>query len=424
MKILVVSNLFFPDEIGGYEILCRQVSEQLADRGHDVVVLTSQSSVSAHAGHPRGLRIRRDLQLTQNFLDAPLRPSWRSPQWEKHNRVRTTSAIESERPDVVLVWSLRRLTLGPARAVQSCGRPSLYMLNDAWPATYAPRPFSMSTRGFGRYLMDRTLWRRCTTLGLRHCRSVVVSEFLAQELPLTGPFSNSKVIPQGVPVRSFYAPVRALQGGRVRLLFVGQVHPDKGPHIAIEAGSRLQRRREDLPLSLTIVGAGDRHYTQALKRRARELNISIQYRGWLDHAQMPAVYAAHDIFLFTSIWNEPFGLTHLEAMASGMPVIASRVGGTTELLRNDNCALSYTPGSSQALASQIERLCDEPEVYDRVARSGQRLVRKSYILDGYVSRIEGTLYSVMHRSWPSTGNPPPAGTPLPAVPNKAADSPP
>jgi len=84
---------------------------------------------------------------------------------------------------------------------------------------------------------------------------------------------------------------------------------------------------------------------------------------------MPQVYRSHDALVFTSEWEEPFALTPLEAMASGIPVIGTLTGGSIELLRHRENALTYKAGDAEELASRILELDSEPALRERMART-------------------------------------------------------
>jgi glycosyltransferase involved in cell wall biosynthesis len=105
-------------------------------------------------------------------------------------------------------------------------------------------------------------------------------------------------------------------------------------------------------------------------------------------------YREHDGLVFPSSWEEPFGLTHLEAMASGIPVLSTTNGGQGEFLRDgDNC-LTFEPEDAVGLASRIGQLQSSPDLARRLARAGRRTVERSFSLEGYIQRIQSFLQGV------------------------------
>ena len=109
---------------------------------------------------------------------------------------------------------------------------------------------------------------------------------------------------------------------------------------------------------------------------------------------MPRVYREHDIFAFTSTWREPFGLTHLEAMASGTPVVSTTVGGQAEFLRDGENALTVAPGNPRALAEALGRLIRDDELRQRIAQEGRRTVETEFTLSRYVGELDSWLAEV------------------------------
>jgi glycosyltransferase involved in cell wall biosynthesis len=104
--------------------------------------------------------------------------------------------------------------------------------------------------------------------------------------------------------------------------------------------------------------------------------------------EMPAIYRAHDALLFTSEWAEPFALTPLEAMATGLPVIGTTTGGSREIFRHRDNALTYSAGNADELAARILELASDPAVRLRIAQTGRTEVRANYALPIVVDQIE------------------------------------
>lgn len=133
--------------------------------------------------------------------------------------------------------------------------------------------------------------------------------------------------------RSMYAldvngrPARdhSLMGDRLRFLYVGQLIPRKGIREVLDGLAALGR---DSEWELTMVGSGP--LEDELRRQVVRLGLegNVSFRGFVDQGDLPAVYADHDVFLFPSLL-ESFGVVPLEAMAAGVPVVASSLAGAT-----------------------------------------------------------------------------------------------
>jgi glycosyltransferase involved in cell wall biosynthesis len=98
-------------------------------------------------------------------------------------------------------------------------------------------------------------------------------------------------------------------------------------------------------------------------------------------------YDRADIMLNTSLWQEPFGLTSIEAMARGLPIIASRVGGTAEIVISEVNGLLVEPGDEYALASAIRRLASDSIQRARLARAARHMVEEHFTLEENIRRV-------------------------------------
>jgi glycosyltransferase involved in cell wall biosynthesis len=121
---------------------------------------------------------------------------------------------------------------------------------------------------------------------------------------------------------------------------------------------------------------------------AREAGVACAFLGRVPREELPAVYRAHDVLAFPSTWREPFGLTHLEAMASGLPVVSTLAGGQREfLVPGENC-LAFETEDAAGLADALDRLRVDLSLGPRLAEAGMRLVRDRFTLARYVDDLE------------------------------------
>jgi glycosyltransferase involved in cell wall biosynthesis len=152
-----------------------------------------------------------------------------------------------------------------------------------------------------------------------------------------------------------------------------------------------------------IYGNGDPAYVNELKSFAEKRQLPVLFAS-AGMDEMPAIYRKHDALLFTSEWAEPFALTPLEAMASGLPVIGTTTGGSREMFRHQDNSLTYTAGSAEELAAQILALSANPTLRFRIASVGQEEVRSNYALPIVVDQIERYLSETVS-TWTSPGLP-------------------
>ncbi len=395
MKILVLTNLYPPHVLGGYEILCEQVCRLLQESGHTLHVLTSDHGLAPTEPKQEvanGISIDRALTLYVPFDKPAERCRQERSVLGKQNTKATQDAIRGFQPDVIFVWSMLRVTIAPAKAAEASGIPTVYTFNDENICSYQAAKFELSPRKAAAWLLDATM-RQITLDGLRFPISTCISQRLKDNLLERGlPIQNSRVIYQGIPIERF--PLKAEPGvippGQpARLLYAGQLHHYKGVHTILEAAKTLCER--GVEFSIDLAGDGPAPYKAELKREADASGATVRFLGKQGHEAMPALYREHDIFLFPSIWPEPFGLTHLEAMASGLPVVSTAGGGQGEFLRDGENALVFKEADSDGLAAAILRLIENPDLRLKIALEGRRTVEQQFTLSDYVARLDGFL---------------------------------
>lgn len=394
MNILVISNLYPPAYLGGYELLCEQVVDTLRQRGHRVTVLTSNHGTGPGLLHQP--HVHRDLELYLPFSEPAQVARLARLRTHRANERIAARWIAALQPDLIFVWSQLRLTLGAARAAERSGRPVAYTFNDEHLAGYRPRPWAPAPRAALAALADRVVFRAITTasLTLRHTTSI--SRRLRDNLAANGvSAADSRIIYQGIPVERF--PCKDAPGGigvPARILFVGQLLPYKGADTLIEAAHRLAAQRGADGLRVTIAGDAPGSHPDELRRLALAGPARIEFRGRVPHHELPPLYRAHDLFVFPSRWQEPFGLTHLEAMASGLPVISTADGGHGEFLRDNWNALVFPKGNPGALADRISVLLDTPGLGKRLALAARAMIDTEFSLARYVTQLESWLEEV------------------------------
>ena len=117
--------------------------------------------------------------------------------------------------------------------------------------------------------------------------------------------------------------------------------------------------------------------------RFRHENVTAT--GWLTHEETRMLYGTADICVVPSLWREPFGLTALEAMASGLPVCASRTGGLADSVVHEQTGLLFPSGDARALAAALKRLLDDAPARRAMGEAGRERVRALYTCLLYTS---------------------------------------
>lgn len=417
MKILALTNLYPPHYLGGYELICHMVVNELRSRGHEVQVLTSNHIVPGKPSPGEENGIERSLRV-HGFYGHPWRSLTGLRHLEKHNNETLARAVKQYAPDVVYVWNMGGLSKSMVLTLQRMGIPTVFYLSDHWIARgfesdvwlqWWNRPDSSKKRRLARRLAElsgyRARWQKIApTNPARHVkfqRLYFCSKAL-RKLTASAGFEvmHGAVIYAPVDVRRFQGepvgPDRELK----ELLWVGRLAPDKGVMTALKA-MRLVKGK--FAGRLNIYGKGEARYTAQLKDFVNEHGLAVSFHS-AGMEEMPEVYRKHDGLLFTSEWAEPFALTPLEAMASGLPVIGTTTGGSREIFRHEDNALTYNAGNAEELAARIQQLAASGPLRARLARTGHEEVRANYALPVIVDQIESYLHETILQ-WVEPGLP-------------------
>jgi glycosyltransferase involved in cell wall biosynthesis len=195
-------------------------------------------------------------------------------------------------------------------------------------------------------------------------RIIFVSGSQAEEYRQRGgALPPATVIHNGVD-SVFFAPDLNIPREPGRLLFAGRLTRQKGCHTAIYALRELLPRFPDLRLRIAGAGPWERAYRNLARRLGCQQHV--EWLGWLDPDALREEYRRCAALLMPSLF-EPFGLTALEAMACGTPVVATTVGGLHEFIRDDENGILVPPSDSERLGHEIDRLLRDPA---RVRRLG------------------------------------------------------
>jgi glycosyltransferase involved in cell wall biosynthesis len=154
---------------------------------------------------------------------------------------------------------------------------------------------------------------------------------------------------------------------------VAHLIPQKGVDHLLRALAQMRRRAR-----LQVIGDGPE--ASRLSALAAELGIGdrVQLLGLRD--DVAEVLQAADVFVHPAIWGEAFGLTIAEAMATGLPVVASRVGGIPELVTHGETGLLVPPGDAGALAGALDRLAADGEERARLGANARQRVLERFDL--------------------------------------------
>jgi glycosyltransferase involved in cell wall biosynthesis len=235
--------------------------------------------------------------------------------------------------------------------------------------------------------LTRWIWRRAT-------RVVAVCESLGRQAQVTLPGLEYSVIQNGVDLGRFRPRARRTEPGRrIRCLAVSRLVERKGIDDLIRAFALLERGRYELE----IVGGGADE--AALRALAADLGLDdlVRFTGPLDRVRTAACYRDADIFTLAS-WEEAFGNAFAEALASGLPVVGSNVGGIPELVEHGRNGVLVPPRDPETLAAAIRFLGDRPELRAEMGRRNRAHAEANLSWERMTTRYLATYQGLRRRA--------------------------
>jgi glycogen(starch) synthase len=194
------------------------------------------------------------------------------------------------------------------------------------------------------------------------------------------------VLHTGVDVRAFRPPVER-PAGAPTVLFVGRVAASKGALDLLDAAARVAARRPGL--TLRLVGAGEASVLSEVAARARKApGLSVESVGHVARARLTAEYARADLFAAPSRWEGGPGFVYLEAMASGLPVIACSGSGAAEVVTDGETGLLVAPGDVDALVAALERMLTDADERRMMGRRAHEYALREADSERCLDRIE------------------------------------
>ena len=264
---------------------------------------------------------------------------------------------------------------------------------------------------------------------LRHIDLVIgCCDFLTDQVREAFPEAASKCITvyNGFEPAHFGGAERAngeesVEEEELRLLNVGRVSPEKGIHVLLEAFERVAARHPQARLDVVgpnshvapldfVVGVSEDPAVRGLAafygepylaRLERSLPASlrgrVRFTGAVPHSELAEAYGQADLLVNASLW-EAFPMPILEAMASGLPVVATRVGGTQESVEEGQTGLTVPSDDPAALAEALDRVLSDKALRLRMGAEGRRRAQRLFSWDKVAEDMERAFARLTERA--------------------------
>jgi glycosyltransferase involved in cell wall biosynthesis len=189
-------------------------------------------------------------------------------------------------------------------------------------------------------------------------------------------------------------PVAQRTGTGLCVGYVGRLSREKRPDCFVEAARRLAQR--DRGMRFLVVGDGPERSAMERDAHAAGLDGAIRFLGYLDEPELKAQYEQMDVLMLTSD-REGLPISLLEAAAMEVCVVATRVGGVPELVRDGHNGLLAPPNDAAALAEAVASLARDPMLAEGLRRNGRRAVETEFSLQRTVGAVEAVYDEVLSR---------------------------
>lgn len=262
-----------------------------------------------------------------------------------------------EKPDVIRAYNPLGAGLCAVLCQKFTGVPAVISVHNHYGKLLGQaKPFT-ATRLFGKWLMPWVLRRAAQ---VRIPSSGLLCHILTQGV------SSEKVLvtPNKVRIERFSAGQNGRKARPFTFLYVGRLVEAKNVGALLEAAALLKSEGEKF--RLVIVGRGPLRETLERSPAAQSLGEAVNWAGVLPHTALSGAYHEADAFVLPSFF-EGFGTVLIEAQASGLPIIASDISETKDIVDKSN-ALLFDPKDSRALAQSMKRLMSEPKTKERLGR--------------------------------------------------------
>ena len=420
MKVLVISNLCPPDYDGGFELSALRNAESLRELGHEVELVTSEFRAEFQGDRtdiPGVSRIFVKTSTNDKWSNAEMFLTGKFDQRFKignlfrqfslrfanirglvrmlHNSPKNEQVLdkflEGREFDVAYVFGIHKIGTSVIHSLMKRNIPVVYHQGDEWLAYYI-HP-GILKRVLLNIASPRGYFRE-RRIDLRNI--VLVSEFMKRRFFEAG-FDEGQldVIYRGVefPIREDFERDRY---GPPVFLIASRIALYKGTHFAIRAAAAFDKRAPEKEWQMWIAGHGDSLTMEYLSKLIASLKIGhrVKFIGMHTRKSTFETMQRATAVISPSVFDEPFGNTNIEALASGTVLIASRSGAIEEIIRHGKSGLIYDRYNVQELAHHMELVLDTPTMRLTLQAGGQERVRALFTQDQIMMQVEKKLMDV------------------------------
>ncbi len=357
----MVSDVYYPHP-GGVSEHIYHASRELMKRGHSVTIMAPHMDGDDDVGRlPSVVRVGRGMPILANRSHSRIAVAW--------NIEKLVENVVTGGFDIIHMHGF--VPVLPLLALKYSNAKNIVTIHAAYEKNFA---YSVSRGWLRRYARK---------LDARIAVSSVAEKSISMFFP-----GRYIIIPNGVDINRFKPEIESLPEleGRFNILFVGRFESRKGLKYLLSAFPMIKREVPDA--RLVVVGSGGFEVPQ------KYIN-DIILRKSVPPSLIPQFYASSDVFCSPATGNESFGIVLLEAMASGVPVVASSIPGYRCVIKDDSTGILVERENPRAIASAIIKLAGDRDLREKMGKRGREYAI-GFSWERITHKIE-TVYKLLFR---------------------------
>ncbi len=381
-SVLIFSTAYLP-LTGGAEIAVKEITQRLPDWQFDLITakISPKLAKFEKINNVNIYRTGFGLNILDKFL-LPLLGVFKAIQLDKER-------------NYSIIWSIMASQAGIAATFfkfSSKGKKLLLTIQEGDPEEHLERYV------FGIKFLYQILIKPWHMLSFKNADAItVISSHLKKRALENNDRVPIKVIPNGVDLDLFRPKRPEEKPGIISkdkiILTVSRLVKKNGVDDLIKAISELRIMNYESGIKLLIVGDGPNK--NELEKLVKKLNLEdkVKFFGHMDHMEIVKYYYLADVFVRPSI-SEGLGNVFLEAMATGLPIIGTPVGGIPDFLIDRETGLFCQAGNPESIAQKIKEILEDNSLREELIKNGIELVREKYNWDNIASKMENVFKRV------------------------------
>lgn len=366
MRILHITKKY-PNALGGDAIVVQNLEEQQKKNGHEVFILTTNCDdiinkkdlikfgLKDTPANLDNITIKRFISLINLFF-------------------KSFSLIKELHPDIVHSHSV---DMGYIMSF-ACRKYNTPLIETYHAGSFNDKKYPLTKRLLDKFLFKISKFNKIIVLGKN-----LLKDFKREKI------NGAIYIPNGVNQTNILH--RKNKSKKIRFIFVGRLEDQKGLEYLIDAVNEVVKLNKNF--EILLIGEGSKK--EELRKKINNLKLKnyFNFLGSKSNKEVIRSYSTSDIFILPSLW-EGLPLTLLEALASGLPVITTDVGGISDICTDNENALIIPPKNTREIKDAMIRLINNPRLRKQLGENGRQLVKNKYSWEKINSQIEDVYRSI------------------------------